>query len=456
MTDQHDDPDLTSEFWGAAPAWRNTGSTPTVRRRDERDPSGPIARLRRDPSGEVPRVPGAPTGPVPRTRRDSSGPIPRTRRHHDSGAVATVAPPVRTTDDETGAPTIDDPRDAAFDGRLDDGVVEPRPVPGIGVSFGAVDPFLIRLAIIVAVGVLLIPLALAFRSSDTADGTVRSQQVVASGGPALGRDRAVPVDAGAFGATGTSRHADTPASNPPTAAAPADAPAATATAPPVTVPPCTMTYEVHAGDFWIRLAEESGVRLADLLRANGATVQTPLYPGDDICLPPGATRPSPPTTTTAPTTTAAPAPPSRPSTAGSSTGSSSTARSAPAPTPPPTTAPPATVPRTTPPTTTAPRPRASTESPAQVEAIIREIWPADQADRAVLVAQRESRLRPDAYNGHCCYGVFQIYWSVHRSWLSSHGVTTSAHLLDARTNVRMAYELYRRSGGWGPWSQTAY
>ena len=52
------------------------------------------------------------------------------------------------------------------------------------------------------------------------------------------------------------------------------------------------------------VAISPGVPLAELLAANGATTNTPIYPGTTICLPAGATIPEPPTTT--PPTTAPP------------------------------------------------------------------------------------------------------------------------------------------------------
>ncbi len=193
---------------------------------------------------------------------------------------------------------------------------------------------------------------------------------------------------------------------------------------------CALRYEVRAGDFWIRIADGAGVPLSDVLAANSATIESVLLPGDRVCLPAGASMPSPPTTTVAPTTTTAP-------------------------TAAPTTAPTA-APTTAPTTTAAPRPTGSNESSDQVQAIIREVFPEDQHEMALRVARRESNYRPGVYNGHCCYGVFQIHWQAHRSWLANHGVTEPSHLLDARTNIRMAWVLYQRSGGWRPWSQTAY
>jgi LysM repeat protein len=205
--------------------------------------------------------------------------------------------------------------------------------------------------------------------------------------------------------------------------------------------PCGMRYEIHAGDYWIRIADEAGIRLGELLAANGATTDSLLLPGDQVCLPAGAAMPSPPTTTmptaTMPTTT----PP--------------VVRS-PATTAPATTAPATTAPATTAPATTAPARPSSGESADRVQAMIREVFPDDQHETALRVARRESNYRPGVYNGHCCYGVFQIHWGAHRRWLANHGVTDSSQLLDARTNIEMAWVLYQRSGGWGPWSQTAH
>jgi hypothetical protein len=54
--------------------------------------------------------------------------------------------------------------------------------------------------------------------------------------------------------------------------------------------------------------------------------------------------------------------------------------------------------------------------------------------------------------GNCCIGLFQIYWSVHQSWLAVSGVTTVEQLLDPRTNAEAALALYRRNGNsWRPW-----
>jgi len=89
-------------------------------------------------------------------------------------------------------------------------------------------------------------------------------------------------------------------------------------------------------------------------------------------------------------------------------------------------------------------------SASDVQAIIREVFPDDIEDYALEVAYRESRYVPTAKN-FCCYGIFQIYWNVHKSWLADLGITSDQQLYDARTNIEAAYALYQRAGGWGPW-----
>lgn len=204
----------------------------------------------------------------------------------------------------------------------------------------------------------------------------------------------------------------TAASTPATSAT--EAPKAEA---PTTAPVCSSTYRIVSGDAWILIADKVGVTTKQLLAANGATTSTPLYPGRDICLPKGAAT----TTTVKPPTTTAP---------------KAT----------PTTVKP--VATTAAPTTTLPK---RTYTAAEVEAIIREVWPDDLEDEAVRIARRESNLQPTARN-FCCYGLFQIYYSVHKGWLSGIGVTSADQLFDPRVNAVAGYTLYQRSGGWGPWA----
>ena len=82
--------------------------------------------------------------------------------------------------------------------------------------------------------------------------------------------------------------------------------------------------------------------------------------------------------------------------------------------------------------------------------IIRDVWPDELEEKAIDIAWRESNHRPEVYNGWCCYGVFQMYYSVHQGWLAELGINSSSDLYDAEANVRAAYTLYQRAGGWGP------
>jgi hypothetical protein len=93
---------------------------------------------------------------------------------------------------------------------------------------------------------------------------------------------------------------------------------------------------------------------------------------------------------------------------------------------------------------------AKTYTRAQVEAIIREVWPDELENEAVRIATRESNLVPTAQN-YCCTGLFQIYFSVHKSWLAKIGVTSAAQLKDPRVNAFAALVLYNRAGSWAPW-----
>jgi hypothetical protein len=91
-------------------------------------------------------------------------------------------------------------------------------------------------------------------------------------------------------------------------------------------------------------------------------------------------------------------------------------------------------------------------SRGQVIQIIRAAWPDELEEQAIAIAQRESRLNPRAVSsGKCCYGLFQIYYRWHKTWLPDVGVTTANQLLDAQLNAVAAYRMYQRNNGWGPW-----
>ena len=180
-----------------------------------------------------------------------------------------------------------------------------------------------------------------------------------------------------------------------------------------------------AGDYWLSIARAHDVPLAALLAQNSATAASALFPGQSVCLPANATTP--------------------------------TAARAPAPTPAPaTTKPPAATaapPTTAKPTTTtaaAAAPPANRYSRDDVVAIIRAVWPDELEEKAIAIATRESNLNP-AVRNYCCFGLFQIYWNVHKSWLKEMGIASAAGLYDPTANANAAYALYQRSGGWGPW-----
>lgn len=101
-----------------------------------------------------------------------------------------------------------------------------------------------------------------------------------------------------------------------------------------------------------------------------------------------------------------------------------------------------------------PNPQQTPAPASDVESIIRAVWPDELEDRAVAIAMRESRLVPEVINrNRDATGLFQIMWSVHRVWLCPQlGICAQSQLQDAETNTRAAYALYRRDGGWRPWS----
>jgi hypothetical protein len=106
-----------------------------------------------------------------------------------------------------------------------------------------------------------------------------------------------------------------------------------------------------------------------------------------------------------------------------------------------------------PPPTTTPSapPPANNYSREQVIQIIRDVWPDDLEEEAIRIATRESNLKPTVRN-YCCFGLFQIYYSVHKRWLADLGITSAEMLYDPRANATAALTLYVRAGGWGPWA----
>ena len=90
----------------------------------------------------------------------------------------------------------------------------------------------------------------------------------------------------------------------------------------------------------------------------------------------------------------------------------------------------------------------------EIVAIIREIWPDEYEENALFIANRESNMNPNVVGGvnDCRIGLYQIFYSVHRSWLRNIGVTEPSQLLDPRVNTQAAYALFKRNGNsWKPW-----
>lgn len=158
----------------------------------------------------------------------------------------------------------------------------------------------------------------------------------------------------------------------------------------------TGTYTIVRGDGWLLIAKKLGVTSQALLGANKATVNTPLYAGRTLCVPAGAQAPA-------------------------------TAGSTPTATP------------------------VKTYTAAESEAIIRAAWPDDLEEEALRIARRESNLKNTAKNW-CCYGLFQIHFNAHKSWLATIGVTSANQLLDPTVNANAAYTLYQRAGSFRPWA----
>jgi LysM repeat protein len=152
---------------------------------------------------------------------------------------------------------------------------------------------------------------------------------------------------------------------------------------------CTKNYTVKQGDSWWRIAEKNDSTLRRLLKINNAKQSTRILPGDQVCIPTAAN--------------------------------------------------------------VIIKPLKSEFTRAEVIQFIRDAWPDQLEERALAIAQRESNLQPSALSGSkCCYGLFQIYYRWHTTWLPQVGVTSPAQLLDPRLNAAAAYRLYQRNG-WGPW-----
>ncbi len=322
----------------------------------------------------------------------------------------------------------------------------------LGETIGHIDPLLRRVGALAIAVALCVPLAMTLRGGDQRSSLQPETSTVAVGPAATGTDAAAatepagdPVTHPATdGVAATQQAVATEAIATETAASATKAqvveaaPANVVSATPVVAAPaveavgatqlvCAKTYDVVAGDYWILIAKKVSLSLREVLAANSATTKTAIYPGRSVCLPSNASAP----------TTAAPVAPA-------TTVKTSTA--APVTTVKATT----TTVKTTSTSTPAAAAPTTSYSRAEVEAIIRQVWPDDLENEAVRIATRESNLDPGVRN-YCCFGLFQIYYNVHKTWLSQMGVTSAEQLYDPMTNAYVAYAMYLKAGGWGPW-----
>ena len=174
---------------------------------------------------------------------------------------------------------------------------------------------------------------------------------------------------------------------------------------------CAKPYVAKSGDSWWRIANRAGVTMRKLLAANNARTSTFIRVGATICLPAEATVSSSPGVQPY-------------------------------------------------------IPKVGDFSAKHVKMIIAKVFPASQVETALKVAKRESHFLAQAQNldgcgGSGCYGVFQIHWNAHKSWMLKYKgwkvykwckISSRRDLLEPRCNAEIALEMYRRAGNsWGPW-----
>lgn len=476
--------EMTQQFWGASKGWLSS-EQPTVRRRAELpartsdDTTGSLRVIRDGFAAFRPQTSSNATGEIVRQRRHGAPPRPEPqqavsdrRREATLGELAAGRTQVdgwldddpfddaprhdHGHHDRTRATSITRRDRDQFDPEYHDPEydVPLTPIQPLveRLGLGAVDPLLLRAGALVLALILLVPFAMSLRpdSDDSLPGDVveAPQQVAAGAAPAASDAQptalgsTVDTTAAAPATAQTEQQvnstdvvaesadtvvAATASTQSTSAAAATDALDEADTAAMVDVvaerivPVCPQTYTAASGDSWYRIADEAGVTPNELLAENNATAATVILPGDDICLPDGASMPTPPTTS-APADSSDPADEPSPST-----------------TQAPTT--------TAPSTTVAP---VASLSRTQVQELIRETWPEEEVETALAIARRESNFIATADNGSCCVGVFQIYWTVHRGWLDDFGITQRSDLFDARKNIAAAHHMWQQSG-WGPW-----
>jgi len=256
-------------------------------------------------------------------------------------------------------------------------------------------PLASRLLIMIVGFAVLVPIAIVIRSSQG--------NVVRSGGlpgAFVGADPLVVASS----STSSTASAVAAAAVPTTVApGPTAAPAAATTAAPSTVPPAT-----------VAAAEAVPATTAAKKKAAPTTEATAPATTAKKKVSTTTASTTPPTTKAAPTTTDPPTTPAPPTTAAAAVA-----------------------------------PPSNSYSKEDVEAIIRSVFPAEEADEAVRIARRESNLVPTVRNW-CCYGLFQIYFDMNKKTLAPLGITSAEQLYDPVVNTQAAYVLFQRSG-WAPW-----
>ena len=364
--------DLTAQFWGKSPSWRTTGSYRGSRRNGDR--TGPVARTRRhgDPTGQIPIVPTASAIEEPLIDPYDFG-FDDVGYGPDQGiAGKRVDTQGRTS---VPVPSGIGPSQSSRSSSkriVPDGSRDPVSTLAQRLGLGAVDPLLLRLGAIVMIGVLAraagdeLPARLeqghgpdrghlgfvggAARAGrvgrrwrprrwrrrrfhrgrgDRRRRVVRSAIVRRSSGrtnDVAARPRSRPsnpqttVDVGdvtesaAAGISASGSVSDAVEAVQSTQVMVSTAGAAKADEPANPAPTaCQLPYTVGAGDYWIRIADAADVYVEQ--SCCGRTwhrLPRRSIPGDDICLPEGATLPSPPTVTTAARAATAPSTSPRP------------------------------------------------------------------------------------------------------------------------------------------------
>ncbi|MFM7490153.1 MAG: LysM peptidoglycan-binding domain-containing protein [Actinomycetota bacterium] len=362
-----------------------------------------------------------------------------------------------------------------------------RPQGGDGIPPSPRDPFWRRLGLIVMVGALVAPVAWALRG----DGDAVSVEETGGAAAIVQMDTTDDTVDPAASSPGSDAAAQGVASAPVVTIAPS-----TTLAPSTSVAAsrlCPQKYTVQPGDSWFGIAERAGVSPGLIAGSNGATLKSRLTPGQEICLPPGASVPPPTEPTREPAEVSTRTAPSCglsyvvqrgdswfgiAKRAGVKAGPLASVNGKTIQSPlkvgqticlpdgakrPATTTAPTTAPSTNSSSNGAATGATSSNdmrnvpyNPTQlysrdeVAQIIRDVWPDHLENDAMFVAQRESKFNPGSRSA-CCIGVFQINWSAHKRWLANQGITDPAQLFDPVTNARMALITWERSGSWKPW-----